>query len=71
MGNVSCVVVITDAGRAACGSRRVSPLIRGSGHLCGARNLSVLTARVAARSSAWTDLVLRTGAVVYQEGQTA
>jgi hypothetical protein len=33
--------------------------------------LSVLTARVAARSSAWTDLVLRTGAVVYQEGQTA
>jgi hypothetical protein len=49
----------------------VSPSISGSGRLCGARNLSVLTAKVAARSSAWTDLVLRTGAVVYQEGQTA
>ena len=35
-----------------------------------ARSL-VLTARVAACSSAWTDLVSRIGAVVYQEGRAA
>ena len=50
--------------------RRVSPSINWSGRLCGAQDLWALKARVARCSSAWTNLVLRTGVVVCQEGQT-